>query len=458
MPLPNFNTDHNKPTGGWPQFSETASGWEAIERHVIKHDTAEMRDYAEDIDTLLVFAGLFSAILTGFIVQTYPMLTEDDSVTTNQLLALSVSARLRATSTIVPSTMNSTLFSLLDTAPFVPSTAVRSINILFFLSLIFSLAAALFGILAKQWLREYLKWNSALPSARENVLVRQVRIEAWEAWNVAATISSIPALLELAMVLFLTGIVVLLWTLDDIVAKVVTVFAVLFLLVASAFTVLPIFFTRCPYKSPTAWACVSAYYAITIIPAYCFAIVKYHRHLLFRSWQRFYRPILAIHMRETWVRCAATWPTSWREWDLQSCRDISPKLDGKSFDRNEVRKAVCKILSEMSPCPSQLEQVAADAVLKDISETSYLVRALSWVQQSSQDPRTLDFVKQCIESIHPEPPSALSTFDFIDAAVNVVATRCVLLALQENLLTHSHSALLHGSESALCLLRPFPGE
>ncbi|EKM57438.1 uncharacterized protein PHACADRAFT_50644, partial [Phanerochaete carnosa HHB-10118-sp] len=229
----------------------------------MKHDIPEMKDYAEDIDALLVFvrppllylvAGLFSAILTAFVVQTYPMLTEDDSTTTNQLLALSVSAQLRATGTIIPSTVNSTLASILDTAPFVPSTAVRSINILFFISLVLSLAAALFGILAKQWLREYLKWNSALALPRENVLVRQACIEAWEAWHVAATILSIPALLELAMVLFLVGVVILLWTLDDVVAKVVTVFAALFLLVASAFTVLPIFFARCPYKSPTAWA------------------------------------------------------------------------------------------------------------------------------------------------------------------------------------------------------------
>lgn len=138
------------------------------------------------------------------------MLVEDDSATTNQLLALCVSTQLRSTGTVIPSTVNSTLVSLLDIAPFVPSTTVRSINILFFLSPVLSLAAAFFGILAKQWLREYLKWNSALPLPRENILVRQDLIEVWEAWNVAATISSIPALLELAMVLFLSEIVILL--------------------------------------------------------------------------------------------------------------------------------------------------------------------------------------------------------------------------------------------------------
>ena len=57
---------------------------------------------------------------------------------------------------------------------------VVTVNILWFTSLVLSLAAALFGILAKQWCREYLKWHSVIASSRENVLIRQVRFEAWE--------------------------------------------------------------------------------------------------------------------------------------------------------------------------------------------------------------------------------------------------------------------------------------
>ncbi|GJE97455.1 hypothetical protein PsYK624_136740 [Phanerochaete sordida] len=224
--------------------AEKLSGWTGVEDHLFKHDSGEMKYYGEDIDTLLVFAGLFSAFLTAFVVQTYPMLTDNDSSTTNQLLALSVSMQLRATGTIIPSTVNSTLTSLMDTQPFSPATSAQAINVLFFLSLVLSLSAALFGILAKQWLREYLRWNSPLALPRENVLVRQARIDAWESWNIPATISFIPALLELAMVLFLCGIVVLLWTLDDVVALIITIFAALFLVTASMFTLLPIAYKR----------------------------------------------------------------------------------------------------------------------------------------------------------------------------------------------------------------------
>ena len=153
----------------------------------------------------------------------------------------------------MPPALNSTVFDLVDSAAFSPTASARWINGLFFYSLVLSLAAALFGILAKQWIREYLKWNTAIGDPRENVLVRQIRFEAWRDWNVEGVLWSIPFLLELAMIFFLVGIVILLWTLDSVVAIAVTALVAVFLAGFSAFTVLPIFSKRCPYKSPTAW-------------------------------------------------------------------------------------------------------------------------------------------------------------------------------------------------------------
>ncbi|EKM52181.1 uncharacterized protein PHACADRAFT_58907, partial [Phanerochaete carnosa HHB-10118-sp] len=231
-----------------------------------------MEDYVDDIDTLLVFVGtsflqasradprgqtgLFSAILTAFLVQTYSMLQVNNTDTTNQLLAISVATQLRTAGTVITDTLNQTLTTLSNavSTPFSPSSATRWINISFFMSLILGLAAALFSILAKQWIREYLKWNSPLALPRENVLVRQIRMEAWRDWQVSAVLSSIPILLELAMILFLAGVTILLWTLDDFVARIITVFVSLFLGAFAALSVLPIFTRRCPYRSPTAWA------------------------------------------------------------------------------------------------------------------------------------------------------------------------------------------------------------
>ena len=157
------------------------------------------------------------------------------------------------TQPIMPPALNVTVFDLVESSSFSPTTAARWINVLFFFSLVLSLAAALFGILAKQWIREYLKWNRAIGDPRENVLVRQIRFEAWNDWNVEGFLWSIPLLLEFAMIFFLVGVVILLWTLDSIVAIAVTALVAAFLACVCALTVLPIFAKRCPYKSPTAW-------------------------------------------------------------------------------------------------------------------------------------------------------------------------------------------------------------
>ena len=187
-------------------------------------------------------AGLFSAILTAFLVQTYQMLQPSAADTASELLAANnrllvqgFSAVLTQAAFVAPA-----MLALADPPLFTPSVPARWINSLFFVSLVLSLAAALFGILVKQWVREYMQWNSPLASPRENVLIRQFRFEAWEAWKVATVISAVPALLEIAMIFFLIGMIILLWTLDNIVAICVTVVTSVFLFVVSIFTVLPI--------------------------------------------------------------------------------------------------------------------------------------------------------------------------------------------------------------------------
>ncbi|EKM53465.1 uncharacterized protein PHACADRAFT_55920, partial [Phanerochaete carnosa HHB-10118-sp] len=129
--------------------------WAGIEDHLTEYDTGLVKDHVDDIDTLLVFAGLFSAILTAFVVETYTMLQPDNTDTTNQLLAYGLS--LQAPPSSIPNAVNATMSAFLNPAPFSPSASARWINALFFASLLLSLAAALFGILAKQWLREFMQ-------------------------------------------------------------------------------------------------------------------------------------------------------------------------------------------------------------------------------------------------------------------------------------------------------------
>ncbi|KAI0337601.1 hypothetical protein BDW22DRAFT_1339437 [Trametopsis cervina] len=53
--------------------------WAVIERGVHEFDKQEIDGYKEDVDTLLVFAGLFSAVLTAFVNVSYGQLQNDTS-------------------------------------------------------------------------------------------------------------------------------------------------------------------------------------------------------------------------------------------------------------------------------------------------------------------------------------------------------------------------------------------
>ncbi|THG96094.1 hypothetical protein EW026_g5668 [Hermanssonia centrifuga] len=233
------------------------TGWSSVEDYAWRYDDQAMKVFSDDIDTLLVFAGLFSAVLTAFVVPAFGMLQQDNVQVSADFLAR-ISAKLDSFQ-ITPPFINSTASHDPSPSSFTVSTSARWINILWFLSLLFSLASALFGILAKQWIREYLQWNQTTASPRDNVLLRQLRSEAWVKWKVPAGIAAIPALLEVAVVLFLVGLIVFVWMLDFVVALVISVAAGTILIIVFIVTTLPAFFQHCPYKSPTGWACAFVY-------------------------------------------------------------------------------------------------------------------------------------------------------------------------------------------------------
>lgn len=401
-------------------------------------------------------------MLTAFVIETYSALQPDNMAITNELLAYGFALNLQE----VPRPLDAYLNGLSST--FSPPTSARWINILFFNSLVLSLAAAFFGILAKQWLREYLQWNSPLGSPRENVLVRQIRFEAFNAWNVASTISTIPALLEAAVILFFVGIVIFLWSLDDIVAICVTVVIVLFLGVVSAFTILPIVFRRCPYKSPTAWVCVTAYQFTATPVSFSYMRLKARLRILYARWKylssvspSFFSRCRDLVMKDWyayWVVIPHTdqpvdWPLrsrSWRERDLEGCTVTrlasrnwwSAAVDARLAAKLELRRESILLKEdgeyEWLPNATDVDDETAESLLLGISETALLVRALSWMQQASQDPRVARFVDECVDSVHPPLPASLAGST---SQVHTVTNWCLITALKRGHFATPHLAL-----------------
>lgn len=133
-----------------------------------------------------------------------------------------------------------------------PSNRDIRINTLWFLSLGLSLISSLFAIMVQQWLREYRVPGYLTP--RERVRLRQYRYEGLLDWKVPQIVSILPVFLQIALILFLSGLCDLLFSLDQTVARVFIAFVGVALAAYSAFVVLPIAFRRCPYKNPIAHA------------------------------------------------------------------------------------------------------------------------------------------------------------------------------------------------------------
>lgn len=174
-----------------------------------------------------VQAGLFSAILTAFNVQSYQLLQPAPAPDPILIALQQISAQLTSFS-MNPPFVNSTqpAYQQQDTpAPRAPRAAVW-LNALWFSSLVLSLSSASIGIMVKQWLSEY---RSGIPpnTSRETVRLRQHRFNHLIKWRVGDIVTAIPILLQLALALFLAGLVMLLRMLHPTVAGVVSVLVLL---------------------------------------------------------------------------------------------------------------------------------------------------------------------------------------------------------------------------------------
>ncbi|KAL0062920.1 hypothetical protein AAF712_010241, partial [Marasmius tenuissimus] len=196
--------------------AEIEKSWEVVMKEVTALDDGLVGGWKDDIDTLLVFAGLFSAVVTAFTIESYQWLQEAPADTTVVLLK-QISQQLNNSPVSEPD-------------DFTVSSSVVAINILWFLSLIIALVDALFALLCKQWLREHRRHtHTRTPS--EALALRWLRHQSLEKWRVPTILASLPMLLELALFLFLAGLLELLRTRQPVLFKIstaVVAFAALF--------------------------------------------------------------------------------------------------------------------------------------------------------------------------------------------------------------------------------------
>ncbi|KAG1813481.1 hypothetical protein EV424DRAFT_1326573, partial [Suillus variegatus] len=120
---------------------ERSRFWTVYQKVASQHDDEFLEQYGGDMDIVLIFSGLFSAVNTAFIATMEP----SDATTTDALL----------TQIITLMVMNSHGTPITDTYPLPVPPAYSNGQIWFqtlaYASLSFSLLAAFGAVLGKQW-------------------------------------------------------------------------------------------------------------------------------------------------------------------------------------------------------------------------------------------------------------------------------------------------------------------
>ncbi|KAI0310310.1 hypothetical protein OF83DRAFT_1295902 [Amylostereum chailletii] len=230
--------------------------WEDYLVHADERDKARAERWREDMDGILIFAGLFSAVTTAFVVDAYKNLQPDNVEMTATLLVRVVAALEH-----LPNT------TAVDVTPYPgPSPTVSLwINALWFVSLLLSVACALAATLVKQWSRKYLqRWSSArlrpgLKGRPADISHRtRVRARAHVYYStgvdkfglVLVVVDAIPVVLQLSLFCFIAGLVVFAFVIKKKLAWVILTLAIVITFLYSLVTVLPVLYTSCPYHTP----------------------------------------------------------------------------------------------------------------------------------------------------------------------------------------------------------------
>ncbi|KAG1795252.1 hypothetical protein EV424DRAFT_625975 [Suillus variegatus] len=169
--------------------------WGVYKRVAEEHDGEFLERYTTDMDIVLIFSGLFSAVSTGFIVAMESNLSHDPSDTTNALLKQLVQIGLGnlAEAGTAPVDPGST---------WSPSALAVRIQLVAYASLSMSLLAAFGAVLGKQWLGYYKSNRYGRGSEEERGKRRQEKFDGIVTWYFDAVVQCFPVILQISLLLF----------------------------------------------------------------------------------------------------------------------------------------------------------------------------------------------------------------------------------------------------------------
>ncbi|EUC54423.1 transmembrane protein, putative, partial [Rhizoctonia solani AG-3 Rhs1AP] len=186
--------------------------WKTYVKEADRWDEELVDGWNKSLDVLLVFAALFSAIVTAFIVESSNLLQEDPADVSAQTLLI-ISQTLMA---LANDTQPIGLPSSTTDTPFSPSRSAVAVNALWYLSLSLSVSTSFLAILAKEWCHSFITGRTGHPCLQARR--RQKKWTMLERWKMRELILVLPSLMHLSLLLFAIGICIYVWDISPVVA------------------------------------------------------------------------------------------------------------------------------------------------------------------------------------------------------------------------------------------------
>ncbi|KAG8953591.1 hypothetical protein FRC03_011708 [Tulasnella sp. 419] len=197
--------------------------------------------WSRALDNLLVFSGLFSAVNTAFIIETYQLLQPDHAEDTANMFRLFLKHR--------HDTYQFTDEELTFGFSTSPRSAIRT-NSIFFASLSCSLLVAIGAVQGKDWLTQYDHNGLAAKPPSAQARVRQKKFDGLEKWRFRIYIAMLPLLLKIALALFMVGVIFFLWEINHEVAGVVVAISLIGLLATVGSWIVAACYSSSPFQTP----------------------------------------------------------------------------------------------------------------------------------------------------------------------------------------------------------------
>ncbi|GJF00039.1 hypothetical protein PsYK624_163160 [Phanerochaete sordida] len=249
-----------------------------VYKKVSSRDENDVKKCKDAMDTLYVFCGLFSAVVTAFVLVSMNMVQADKQDDITALLRVLVNQSY---------SMQDGVFVPITPAPPPPTFEVpRSaviLNGLWLSSLIFSLETASIAGFIKQWLGEYLSMH--WPTSEVRVRARQYRIVGLQAFKVFEIAAVLPLLSHVSLGLFFIGLCMFTASLNDTLANGTIILVLLWVCFIGLTLLAPLFSPHCPYKIPMLQRITAVFRVCVVTPA---------RHIASQS-------RLARRFRQRWV-------------------------------------------------------------------------------------------------------------------------------------------------------------